>query len=849
MKKPLFSITLIFIASLFSILDSKAATFTVANTSDDGAGSLRAAVAQANSTVEEDTIVFDAQIFSAPKTIFLTGGQISLLNTLTINGPGASLLTISGNNQSRIFFNNHSGVPSNINNMTLTEGKAQNGGAIYANSNALRLSNLVITGNTATGSEKDSSDIIASFGGGIYSQGELVITDSIISNNTASGVVVPASPDSRFGGYGTEGGGGGIYSRSFNTIIINCAFVNNAARGGTSPAAEEFKIGRSGGYAYGGALYGIFAFRVYNSTFTNNSAVAGNGGAIPSYQFTLGGDGGEAYGGAINTSGSGSVILNSVFNNNKAVGGNGGVAGGNANNTGNGGKATGGAFISYDVKMANTTVVDNQAVAGNGRAGGNSYAGGISGNSNYWNIVNSTITGNSVSGGVGTQSNGVREGGGIIAASSSDTQQTGSFSNNIVAENSADTGADVLGNFFNAFNNLIGKGEGGNGLTNGVNGNLLGVNNSPLNPRLAPLADNGGMTQTRALLPDSPAVNAGSNARAINPVNSQNLQFDQRGFQRIAPAGGTVDIGAYELGASGVPASAAPDLRDASDTGISPNDNITKATQPLFEVLNVIPGAKVDLLRNNVVVASEVATTFSIFLTDKNAPTDAVVQYTVRQTIGGAASQPSSQLTVTFDNTAPSVTINQSADQRDPAVNLPIRFTSVFSEHVFDLTQQDISLAGSTADVSNAFINISSTDYTTYTLEIIGVRSPGLVVASILPRATYDAAINYSAASTSTDNSVDFQPNAIAVSVSGRIIRNSGLIRASATVTFTDLYTGEVWTARTNPFGYYRFAGLKIYQQIGSRFRVTVRNKSFDYTFPQLITITGNRSNLNFVIQ
>src|SRR5208337_1025368 len=64
----------------------------------------------------------------------------------------------------------------------------------------------------------------------------------------------------------------------------------------------------------------------------------------------------------------------------------------------------------------------------------------------------------------------------------------------------------------------------------------------PLNPGLGPLANNGGPTQTMALLRGSPAINAGSNALAVDA----NLTTDQRGagFPRIV--GGTVDIGAYE---------------------------------------------------------------------------------------------------------------------------------------------------------------------------------------------------------------------------------------------------------------------------------------------------------------
>jgi len=72
-------------------------------------------------------------------------------------------------------------------------------------------------------------------------------------------------------------------------------------------------------------------------------------------------------------------------------------------------------------------------------------------------------------------------------------------------------------------------------------GSLIGGPvNGLIDPLLAPLADNGGPTQTHALLAFSPAVNAG------DPTFTSPSNFDQRGdpFDRVV--GGRIDMGAYE---------------------------------------------------------------------------------------------------------------------------------------------------------------------------------------------------------------------------------------------------------------------------------------------------------------
>jgi hypothetical protein len=107
-----------------------------------------------------------------------------------------------------------------------------------------------------------------------------------------------------------------------------------------------------------------------------------------------------------------------------------------------------------------------------------------------------------------------------------------------VAGNSANTsGPDVSGAVASLGNNLIGETDGSSGW---VGTDLTGTIATPLDPTLAPLNYYGGPTQTMALLPGSPAIDAGNNALIPAGVTT-----DQRGYARTF--NGTVDIGPYEV--------------------------------------------------------------------------------------------------------------------------------------------------------------------------------------------------------------------------------------------------------------------------------------------------------------
>src|SRR5438876_2565626 len=131
----------------------------------------------------------------------------------------------------------------------------------------------------------------------------------------------------------------------------------------------------------------------------------------------------------------------------------------------------------------------------------------------------------------------------------------------------------------------------------------------------------------------------------------------------------------------------------------------------------------------------------------------------------GSSASTSADNTVTYDGTAPTVTINQATGQADPTNGSPINFTVVFSEPVSDFATGDVTLSG-TAGATTATVTGSGS---TYNVAVSGMTGNGTVIAAIAASAAHDAAGNGNTASTSTDNAVIYDatgPSASSVAVS-----------------------------------------------------------------------------------
>jgi hypothetical protein len=470
------------------------------DTADPGKCRLRDAILAANSNTAVgdctagapgmDTINFNLA-FLCPVggcALPLTSALPSVTQDLTING--ADRVAISGANLYPVF--SFDAVVVNLLNLAVVNAQGNFGGGITMNGTTLTLNNVRIEGNHAHA------------GSGLYQPGgTLYVFNSRFIANVAE----------------TNGFGGAIGQIGGAAIISNTTFSGNTAGSGGAVGSLQISSLQVAASDFDGNIARLWGGAIYlqdttvdasftGSSFTNNqtltTTLAFGGGAIWLTQGEL-------------------TLANSTLANNStgAKGGALGVFGGQATLTnvtvsGNSAKISGGG-----INIQNDGVIHPATVT----------------------LNNVTLSGNLAD----SDNNNTGDGGGLA-------NSTGTFNafNSIVAGNfdtPNNTGAgtihpDCSGGLNSPKFNLVGNKNGCAGLANGVSGNLVGTGGSPLDPRLAPLADNGGPTLTRALLVDSPAIDAG-NPAAPGSGGVACAATDQRGVRR--PIGSRCDMGAFEL--------------------------------------------------------------------------------------------------------------------------------------------------------------------------------------------------------------------------------------------------------------------------------------------------------------
>ncbi len=475
------------------------------------------------------------------------------------------------------------------------------GGAIYsAGSGDLRIMHSTFINNragdggnggaaTATGTaggDVQATGGVASrggYGGAIYfDQGSLSILHSSLTGNRSGNngtggqaeATVNGGTSGATGGAseGTAQGGGAIYARAGDKVISHSTIAGNLAgnggAGGTATATGGSSARAVGGAGSatgdGGAVFsGGGTLHITNSTLTGNRGGNAGGGGNATASTTsgdsqaIGGAGGTAHdsGGAITASGTDFSLVNSTVTDNRA--GDGG-AGGTAT-------ATGG---TYD--FPGHIVDDSGAFAGaTGGVAGRGYRGGDGGQAVA--VAGNAASGSNADGGFASATGGKGGAGrqpgagGMATATAGSGDGTGDNGNTFEDDGADGNLEEVPGSLYLAqgtagLNNNILSGDAGfcklNSVTPTGTSNLatddscgtgILVNGTPVGDPADLMLDsgglqfNGGPTQTIALLPGSPAIDAAGDCASLMPP----ITTDQRGVPR--PQDAACDIGAFEL--------------------------------------------------------------------------------------------------------------------------------------------------------------------------------------------------------------------------------------------------------------------------------------------------------------
>ena len=394
------------------------------------------------------------------------------------------------------------------------------GGTIFCSSGSVTLINGAIVGGCVTGAGSYGSPSSAAGGGIFHSNGTLMLSNVMVLGNSAVGD--QCTGGTAYPSSGADGEGGGIYANNTSVTLVGCYIATNSASGGP-PVFHNMTDPYHGGDSRGGGIYCAGTLKLSCCTLASNSIAGGASGDQPATT------GGNAYGAGVFSQGNQVSLVNCTLAGNYAQGGNGGPTW-----LGSGGTAYGGGVYnaSAQASLTNCTLAANRAISGLSYSPsahwGDSLGGNIAAAANV-QLVNVILFGGVSNNAYGSLMD---------------------LGHNISSDNSA--GFSAPGS----------------------------LNNT--DPKLGPLANNGGPTLTLALMPDSPAIDVIPAAQA--PAT------DQRGYPR--PYNTASDIGAYEWSPLYAVAGKVWGLKSANGVIVTAGSASTTADNSgIYLLNNLVPGS------------------------------------------------------------------------------------------------------------------------------------------------------------------------------------------------------------------------------------------------------------------
>ncbi len=484
----------------------------VTTLADAGSGSLRAAIERANLEPGPDTITFPA----VAGTITLASALPELASEITLTGPGAANLTIARSTDPATpmfrILTIPEGASVSLSGMTLSGGRIAANGAGLANAGTATLTGVVLVGHAIYGPGS---------GAGLFNSGTMQLDGVTLAENIQTSPLFVQSP----GGGGV--GNTGTLSIRHSNIRDNAALSDgtDGSRGGGIANAGALTIVESliqanRAYRAGGGIHNSGTLELRGSTIAGNYTGAIGG------RYTYGGSG---VGGGINNSGSLTIVESTIRENSARpesfIGQIGSSAGGGLANDGSlrlerstlsdnyaGGRYGGGGA---DLDTSGMAVVTNSTVSNEPNT---HFLSSLIANSGQLLILGSTIA---------SRLNGPT----VVSGAASSGKPYGLVIVTSIFSNSHPDGRSLVASV-EAFHSI-----GHNLFSDRPEVQLATTDLTGADSRLGPLADNGGPTWTRELLPGSAALNAGQAVSA--------LATDQRGVAR--PQGLRPDIGAFEV--------------------------------------------------------------------------------------------------------------------------------------------------------------------------------------------------------------------------------------------------------------------------------------------------------------